>query len=133
MKGKCESCGQDRNHSPCTASDHTAYYIYKLRQNRKDMKRLRDKQRLEVLQHYSDGYAKCKCCGETTLIFLTIHHENLDGAAHRRMLYETQGKSGQALYRWIRQNNYPSGFSVLCLNCNWAKSHGGCPHENRFG
>jgi hypothetical protein len=24
--------------------------------------------------------------------------------------------------------NYPAGYQVLCFNCNWAKSHGGCPH-----
>jgi len=33
---------------------------------------------------------------------------------------------------WIRKNNFPKGFQVLCMNCNWGKGHSKdnkCPHE----
>ena len=31
--------------------------------------------------------------------------------------------SGEALNRWIIQNNFPKGFQILCQNCNFAKGH----------
>jgi hypothetical protein len=32
-------------------------------------------------------------------------------------------------YRWLITNNFPDDFQILCHNCNYAKSHGGCPHK----
>lgn len=74
-----------------------------------------------------NGYGgKCACCGETLQKFLTIDHKNNDGAAHRKQL----GSGGAAIYRWIIKNNFPSGFQILCFNCNIAKGlYGVCPHE----
>lgn len=32
---------------------------------------------------------------------------------------------------WLRRNNYPNGFQVLCHNCNMAKGfYGKCPHQS---
>jgi hypothetical protein len=78
---------------------------------------------IEVLTHYSNGKPKCVCCGTEYLVFLTIDHINNDGAEHRKKTGE-----GSHFYRWLKRNNYPEGYQVLCFNCNWAKSHGGCPH-----
>ena len=31
---------------------------------------------------------------------------------------------------WLKRNDYPPGFQVLCHNCNWAKhALGRCPHQ----
>jgi hypothetical protein len=31
---------------------------------------------------------------------------------------------------WLRRNKFPSGYQVLCHNCNFSKGHVGiCPHE----
>jgi hypothetical protein len=30
----------------------------------------------------------------------------------------------------VENNGMPDDFQVLCHNCNYAKSHGGCPHGN---
>jgi hypothetical protein len=80
------------------------------------------KVRLEVLNHYG---AVCACCGELRYEFLTIDHVNNDGAKHRR-----ETKMGAGICYWLKKNNYPDGFQVLCMNCNWAKSrYGGCPHK----
>ena len=92
-------------------------------------KEYRRELRLEVLSHYSDksmDFLHCACCKELHLIFLTIDHINNDGAEQRRKL---KLKSGFAFYLWLKQNNYPEGYQVLCHNCNYAKSHGGCPHK----
>lgn len=67
---------------------------------------------------------RCSCCGEDELIFLTIDHLDNSGAEHRRIL----GRGGARLYQWLKARGYPEGFQVLCFNCNFAKSNGGCPH-----
>lgn len=77
----------------------------------------------EVMDAY--GGAWCHCCGETHLIFLALDHVEDDGAERRRA-GEPQGKR---LWRALRDQGYPAGFQVLCFNCNWAKSRGGCPHQ----
>ena len=87
--------------------------------------RTRNKLREDVLAAYGN---KCKCCGESTKEFLCIDHINNDGAKHKR---ENNIKSAQAMYTWLRKNNYPKdGFQILCHNCNCAKGfYGECPHQ----
>lgn len=72
----------------------------------------------------------CTCCGEHHQIFLAIDHIDGGGNAHRRSL-GTSGKmvGSSNFYRWLEKEGFPKGFQVLCHNCNFAKSHGGCPHE----
>jgi predicted restriction endonuclease len=83
------------------------------------------KLRLEVLNHYG---ARCACCGESEIRFLTIDHVNNDGSEHRKTV------KTNAIYRWIKKNGYPRTLQVLCHNCNWGKrvNNGVCPHEERI-
>lgn len=69
----------------------------------------------------------CACCGETDHIFLSIDHINDDGAEHRKQT----GQGIDGLYRWLKDNQYPEGFRVLCHNCNHGRYLNGgiCPHE----
>jgi hypothetical protein len=53
-------------------------------------------------------------------MFLTIDHIENNGAEHRRQQRNGQNK-GHDIYAWLRKNNYPEGFQVLCYNCNCAK------------
>jgi hypothetical protein len=56
--------------------------------------------------------------------FLSIDHVDGGGYQHRKQLKD------DGLYRWLKRNKYPTGFQVLCMNCNVAKGHfGQCPHE----
>lgn len=74
-----------------------------------------------------DAYGgQCACCGVSDLVFLTLDHLADNGAAHRREL--GSNSIGSGIYRWIIKQGFPEGYQVLCFNCNWAKSHGGCPH-----
>ena len=61
----------------------------------------------------------CVFCGEDCDIFLTIDHINNDGAIHRKSL------KSNWIYRWLRLNNYPTGFQTACYNCNCAKQYVG--------
>ena len=80
---------------------------------------------MEVLNYYSNGSMSCNCCGERELEFLSIDHIDNDGYKHRK----TQGL-GTGLYKWLRRNEFPKGFQVLCMNCNFGKwKKGVCPHQ----
>ena len=82
--------------------------------------------RQEVFNAY--GGAVCNCCGETLDQFLTIDHIENDGSHHRKDLHQS------LLYKWLKQEGFPSGFQVLCWNCNIGKSKNGgiCPHKKIF-
>lgn len=83
----------------------------------------------EVLMYYGNGKLSCVCCGEKELKFLTIDH-----IIPRKSLKENEQKlSGFALYKNLRQNNFPKGFQTLCWNCNSGKAlnKGTCPHKEQ--
>jgi len=84
------------------------------------------KWRAEALAAYG---ARCVCCGETEPLFLEFDHINNDGAKHRKLI----GTSAKALIKWLRDHNYPSGFQILCANCNQGKKRNGgiCPHSQK--
>lgn len=90
------------------------------------VKRWRIRLKKEVLSHY--GGPKCVCCGETGIEFLTFDHIAQDGNAHRKVI----GQKGRRIYLWLKENNYPPGFQILCYNCNIARhwNNGICPHQN---
>lgn len=82
-------------------------------------------QRITVLEHYSGGHTHCACCSEDKIEFLTIDHINGGGTEHRRCI-----GNGRSIYRWLKNNGYPDGFRVLCMNCNMSIGHYGyCPHQ----
>jgi hypothetical protein len=90
--------------------------------------------RIETLNAY--GGVRCACCGVTDLIFLALDHIADDGPARQKA---GEHRAGVRLYKALKDAGFPPGFQVLCFNCNWAKSHGGCPHwkasadEDSFG
>ena len=65
---------------------------------------------------------KCYCCGETESNFLTIDHTDGGGRKHRKEIK-------MSIYQWLVKNNFPTGFQLMCYNCNCAKGfYGVCPH-----
>lgn len=83
--------------------------------------------RLKVITHYSGGNPKCVCCGESNYQFLTLDHINNDGYIERK-----KGLGATSLMPYLIKNNYPSGYQVLCYNCNCGRAHTKdkiCPHN----
>jgi len=161
MIGKCLKCNATKNliekRNVCHACQNEWMRQYyrknrevlrakekiRTKKRRQDIKyveseRVRGRQYLADLRHNTimayGGY-KCNCCGETEPLFLTIDHINNDGANHRRAVKKSSpgnGKGGStAVYKWLRDNGYPKGFQILCMNCNFGKSRnkGVCPHK----
>ena len=85
--------------------------------------------REEVYNHYCNGKIECQCCGESEIDMLTLDHINNDGAQHRKFNPAT----GKNLVGYVMKNNYPEGYQVLCMNCNFSKSKprnkGKCIHK----
>lgn len=84
------------------------------------------RQRAEALAAYSTTPdPSCVCCGEAVLGFLSLDHVNGGGYRQRKEM------GGGGFYTWLRRNGYPSGFRVLCHNCNLGRQLNGgiCPHQ----
>jgi hypothetical protein len=94
----------------------------------RSIQRCNERLRMEVLKAYGGEEPKCACCDEKEIKFLSIDHVEGNGNAHRRNIVKS--RSGYQFYRWLKKNNFPSGFQVLCYNCNMAKGfYGICPHK----
>ena len=59
---------------------------------------------------------KCIKCNYLDIRALQIDHINGDGASHRK-----QTGAGSRFYQWLKNNNFPEGFQILCANCNSIK------------
>lgn len=68
---------------------------------------------------------KCICCGESNRVFLSIDHVQDDGYIHRTK----HGRRTTAIYVEIARGKETHIYQLLCMNCNWAKRYGDCPHK----
>lgn len=129
--GKCKKCVAirhkaylDRNKSKTTA--YRTKYIkdnwVHIRKQRRDWRR---QVRVIVLTHYSGGKPKCDCCGIDHIEFLCIDHIDGGGRKHNISL------NRRSIYVWLKNQEYPSGYRVLCHNCNMSRGlYGYCPHTH---
>ena len=129
IERRCVYCGKERdreNKQLCS----TCAPIHAIK-----ARATHEKAKLAAFDAY--GGRRCACCGESNIVMLNIHHINGDGAEHRRELRGGKGDSGGGgikVYFWLKRNNYPPGFGVLCFNCNHAiHVLGYCPHVNAPG
>jgi len=91
--------------------------IYRQRNRKKVSRRhhlYKVKVKDEVFAHYSPN-RKCQRCQFADIRALSIDHIDGNGRLHRKLL-------GQNFYRWLRKNNYPLGYQVLCMNCQFIKA-----------
>ena len=68
------------------------------------------------LNYYSKGKMECNECKENEIAFLTIDH-----IRPRKEYGHDRKTSSSALYRILVNNEFPSGYQVLCYNCNMVK------------
>lgn len=78
----------------------------------------KEKNKFKVFSHYCQGDIKCQYCNQNDIDVLSIDHVNGDGAEHRKKI---NSKGGNNFHRWLKKNNFPDGFQILCFNCNFKK------------
>ena len=97
----------------------------------KAVRRRRAVHKMAAFEAY--GGARCACCGEEQIEFLTLDHTNDDGAAQRKALTGKNLGGTAAFYAWLKKNDYPQdlGLAVACMNCNAGRDRAGgvCPHQ----
>jgi len=123
---KTRVCARCKAERPDTAKffnvkrGRTASYCHACHATKSRERRLRH--RLEALTHYG---SVCACCDEVRPEFLSFDHIDGGGAAHRRA-----GGGVINIATWLKNQGYPSGFRVLCHNCNLSLGlYGYCPHQ----
>lgn len=114
FKNECKECHNAKNRKRY----HKHWEKEQARRHKKHMGL-----KLAALAAYGTN---CQCCGESENSFLTIDHMNNDGSARR-----SEEGIGHNFYQWLKNNKYPDGFQVLCMNCNFSKyTNGGvCIHQ----
>lgn len=104
--------------------NHRLWHIKNREHTLSKQKEYRFKVKQLVYSKYCGKDIQCQCCGEKHIEFLSIDHINGGGTKLRN-------EHGRGyLYYWLVRNNFPTGYRVLCHNCNQAYgTYGKCPHE----
>jgi hypothetical protein len=104
--GKCSYCDND----PVEGATMCQHHLDQTKQQRETLK-------LEVMNAY--GGPRCAWCNETDVRYLEIDH--IEGGGRQHGIEHEYG-SGHGLRCWLKANNFPPGFRILCRTCN-NKSH----------
>jgi hypothetical protein len=86
--------------------------------HREKEKERRKKTKLEIIKHYSKGEMCCELCKFNDDRALSVDHINGGGNKHRKSLSFT---AGHQFYTWLIKNNYPEGYRILCMNCQFIR------------
>jgi hypothetical protein len=133
FRKRCRKCEYhfQKDYNTRWAADHRDYFLRRIKLDytkRGDILRAlsranRAKLKKEVLSHYSGNPPFCvnpyKIHDDlfTDIRCLTIDHVNGRGLAHKLR----EGISGGGMCAWLKRNNYPNGYQVLCMNCQRIK------------
>ena len=126
VKNNLPDCGVQVLCHNCNQKKHTDTFEYGETGERVRGWRFRRKIKLRVMTHYSGGTPTCACCKVSDLDVLSMDHIDGGGNQHRREI----GSPGSRMHQWLHSQGFPSGFRVLCHNCNFSHgAYGRCPHS----
>lgn len=94
---------------------HRIYYKENRAKLLKDASENRQVYKKEALLIYGNGKIACVECGFSDIRALTIDHIDGGGSHHFKKIGYSK------LYRWLKQQGYPSGYQTLCMNCQYLK------------
>jgi len=123
---RCKECIGLINHGEAARRAKSGYDRERYKKTRAEKIEQQRVYRRELREAALDHYGgKCACCGEDRYEFLAIDHIDGGGEDHRKAIKRIP------IERWLKNRGYPSGFRVLCHNCNMALGlYGYCPHES---
>lgn len=128
---RCRRDKEDRYRKRCPertrATGRKSHAKYRV-ENAAKKKIYRDALKDEAFRHY--GGPICACCGEFQKVFLTLDHKDGGGNTERRKIAKRKDFGGWHLCLYLKRHGWPSGYQVLCWNCNYGKhaNSGTCPH-----
>jgi hypothetical protein len=115
----CDLCNQERYKKQ--SREHAAK-LRKTPEGRAHMSALvrksADKARLDALIHYCGGKPHCQCPGCRTVFIGFLQFDHIDGLGSKHLGKNGKRISSSALRHYLRKNNYPEGYQILCNNCN---------------
>lgn len=138
----CNRCGFDKDISDfypkrtsyckqCENEKHMEWHFANKEKVQSYQQNNRRKYKLMVVNHYSNGTKSCACCGEREMQFLTLDHIDGGGTKEQKVLQ----KDGYHFYKWLIDHLYPTGYQVLCWNCNCGRNQTKdkiCPHKKQI-
>jgi hypothetical protein len=115
-KSWCINCNiiKTKEYEDGRKSYHAQYRLTHKEESSKYHKNQLQQLKVLVIEYYGNGKCKCVRCGFSDIWALTIDHINGNGNKHRK---ENHTHTGLHFYKWLINNNYPSGFRTLCGNC----------------
>ena len=117
----CKDCMKENRKNPEFVekawANHRKYYKDNYEKCREEGHLRADALKIEVLTHYGP-LGILGCCGEGCTVadvdMLSLDHVNNDGAEHRRAI--GKNKTGEKMYRLVKNSGFPTGFQTLCMN-----------------
>src|SRR4030067_1212344 len=109
------------NHKSKIKDYNKKYLLENKEKNRESNRKERENLKIDILSHYSGNKICCAYCGFDDNRALQLDHINNNGAEERIKLFGNRTYAGTTFYRWVRRQNYPEGYQVLCANCNIIK------------
>ena len=85
----------------------------------------------KVFAHYSKVVSNsdvpiCACCGYSDIRFLNVDH--IDG--RKNLSVKEKKLQSHYLWKYLIKTGFPSGYQILCYNCNLGKGREKyCPHQ----
>ena len=89
------------------------WYFNNKEHHNKMLYHTRETARLKTMRRYSPDL-KCAKCGFSDTRALSFDHINGGGRKHRKEV-------GGRIWYWLIKNNYPDGYQILCMNCQFIK------------
>lgn len=113
-------CIKRKTHGLSHTKEYTKIYGQRTREKhnvriKETKKQAHQKLKTKVFSNYCDNEIICKHCGESDMQVLNLDH--IDGGGRK------QQKKVGGVYGYVVRNNFPSGYQVLCQNCNCVKLH----------
>jgi|TARA_B110000881_G_scaffold56425_1_gene48213 hypothetical protein len=137
VKKKAKKYNEKRNQMSEVIDYHKIYNKDNLKHINLTKQKLNVDKRFEVCLTYSKRHSNsdipcCRCCGENTDVrFLAIDH--IQGKKNLPKSEAILG--GDKLILFLKKNNFPEGYQVLCHNCNaakgFSKNNNECPMKNK--